>query len=275
MGHTGWLSGPSGASPFGCTTHGTLHAMNDRIGNGALAGLLVLTLILVGFSLRTREPETAAAKASATAPAATMGTNSPSPSPSSGDGPVVFLGDSIAEGKSASAPDKRWTALVAAELGLKEVNLGHARTGYVQKGPKNSCGSAACPNFEGLVADVVNARPSTVIVTGGGNDSAVPSEEFSTAVSDTLTSLKEALPDAKIYVVNAWWDLRPVPQSLGGQTSAIEAAATAAKVIFLDTKQPLVDKPALMVANGTNPNDAGHAALAKAITQAMAVSANG
>ena len=38
---------------------------------------------------------------------------------------------------------------MAAELGLKEVNLGHARTGYVRTGPEGSCGDAACPNFEG------------------------------------------------------------------------------------------------------------------------------
>lgn len=246
--------------------------MTDRIGNGVLAGLLVLTLILVGFSLRTRDPESAVPKGSAPVRTTTSPSVTPSPSVS---GSVVFLGDSIAEGKSASAPAKRWTALVAAGLGLTEVNLGHARTGYLQRGPKGSCGDAACPNFEDIVGEVVKAKPSTVVVTGGGNDSGETAEEFSTAVTKTLTSLKMALPDAKIYVVNPWWDLRPVPQSLSVQTSAVEAAATATKVDYLDTKQPLVDKPELMVASGTNPNDAGHAALAKVVLQAMAVTATG
>jgi lysophospholipase L1-like esterase len=249
--------------------------MNDRLGNGALAGLLVLTLILVGFSLRTREPGSAAPERSVSAAAPTTGVASPSPTPSTPEGPVVFLGDSMAEGKSASAPGKRWTALVAAELGAKEVDLGHARTGYVRVGPKDSCGDEACPNFEGIVSQVVKAKPSTVVVTGGGNDSGLPVKEFSQAVSDTLTALKEALPGAEIFVVNPWWDLRPVPDSLAAQTSAVKAAATQAKVTYLDTGQPLVGKPELMVADGTNPNDAGHAVLAKAVTQAMAVSANG
>lgn len=248
--------------------------MNDRFGNGALAGLLVLTLILVGFSLRTREPDSAATPASTTAPASSASSTSPSPSPSAASGPVVFLGDSIAEGESASAPSKRWTAIVAKELGLKEVNLGHARTGYLRAGPKDSCGDAACPNFEDIVTQVVKANPSTVIVTGGGNDSGLPAKDFSQAVSDTLTALTKALPDAKIYVVNPWWDLRPVPASLSTQTTAVEEAATKAKVTFLDTDQPLVGKPELMVANGTNPNDAGHAVLAEAVTKAMAVTAN-
>lgn len=249
--------------------------MNDRLGNGALAGLLVLTLILVGFSLRTREPDSAASERSATVAAPATGMASPSPTPSTPEGPVVFLGDSMAEGKSASAPAKRWTALVAGELGQNEVNLGHARTGYVRVGPKDSCGDEACPNFEGMVSQVVKAKPSTVVVTGGGNDSGLPAEEFSHAVSDTLTALRKALPDAEIFVVNPWWDLRPVPDSLAAQTSAVKAAATDAEVTYLDTGQPLVDKPQLMVADGTNPNDAGHAVLAQAVTQAMAVSENG
>lgn len=249
--------------------------MNDRFGNGALAGLLVLTLILVGFSLRTRGPDSAAAGPSATVSAPSTGTVSPSPSPSTSSGPVVFLGDSMTEGKSASAPAKRWTAIVAADLGLKEVNLGHARTGYLRKGPEGSCGDKACPNFEGIVAQAVKADPSTVIVTGGGNDSGLAPKDFSQAVSDTLTALKKALPDAKIYVVNPWWDLRPVPDSLSAQTSSVKQAAGEAKVSFLDTDQPLVDKPGLMVADGTNPNDAGHAVLAKAVTTAMGVSENG
>ena len=134
--------------------------------------------------------------------------------------------------------------------------------------------ASATELFEDIVTQVVKANPSTVIVTGGGNDSGLPAKDFSQAVSDTLTALTKALPDAKIYVVNPWWDLRPVPASLSTQTTAVEEAATKAKVTFLDTDQPLVGKPEIMGANGTNPNDAGHAVLAEAVTKAMAVTAN-
>lgn len=245
--------------------------MNDRLQNGALAGLLVLTLVLVGFSLRSRtaDPTTAAPRSSPTSAA------SPSPSPTVPEGPVVFLGDSVAEGKSATTPSKRWTALVAVELGLKEVNLGHARTGYLRIGPEGSCGDAACPSFKDSIKAVVAATPSTVIVTGGGNDTGLPKEEVSAAITATLTGLRKALPDATIYVVNPWWDLRPEPDSLDRLAESVAAAAAAAEVTHLDTAQPLVDKPELMVASGTNPNDAGHAALAKAVLDAIRGSANG
>lgn len=246
--------------------------MNDRLQNGALAGLLVLTLALVGFSLRSDDAEPAAADPG---PAASATGPSQSPSATVAAGPVVFLGDSVAEGKSATAPSKRWTALVADELGLKEVNLGHARTGYLRVGPEGSCGDTACPNFKESVSAVVAAAPSTVIVTGGGNDTGGSSKNVSAAVTTTLTELREALPEATIYVVNPWWDLRPEPASLDELTSTVAAAAAEAKVTYLDTKQPLVDKPELVVANGTDPNDAGHAALAKAVLDAITESTNG
>ena len=186
--------------------------MNDRLQNGALAGLLVLTLVLVGFSLRSRGSSPAATQASPTTSSASA---TPSPTPTKAAGPVVFLGDSVAEGKSATTPSKRWTALVAGSLGLKEVNLGHARTGYLRVGPDGSCGDAACPSFKDSITAVVAAAPSTVIVTGGGNDTGLPADEVSDAVTATLSGLRKALPDAKIYVVNPWWDLRPLPDNLG------------------------------------------------------------
>lgn len=242
--------------------------MTDRLENGALAGLLVLTLILVGFSLRSRDAGQAQPSSSGPAPTSSM---SASPSSSSTeDGSVVFVGDSVAEGKSASVPGKRWTALVAADLGLPEVNLGHSRTGYLKIGPEGSCGQAPCPNFENIVGEVAKAKPSKIIISGGGNDSDAPAAEFATAVSDTLAGLKKAVPGATIYVVNPWWDLRPVPASLAVQTTAVKEAADKAKVVYLDTQQPLVDQPKLMVASGTNPNDAGHAALAKDVIDAIA-----
>ena len=248
--------------------------MNDRLKNGALAGLLVLTLVLVGFSLRSPATPSVAPGAGAGSGAGTgAATGSVSPSPSATaagtSGPVVFLGDSVTEGTTASSPARRWTALVAAELGQKEVNLGHARTGYLRKGPADSCGGDQCPSFEEAVADVVAAKPSTVVVTGGGNDTGLPPGDVAQAVSTTLASLRKGLPDARIYVVNPWWDLREVPDALAPLTATVRAAAKTSGATFLDTKQPLVGQPDLMVDGGTNPNDAGHAALAEAVTAAI------
>lgn len=252
--------------------------MNDRLKNGLLAGLLVLTLVLVGFSLRTPAAGSAATAAPAGAGEVTgtvTPSPSPSPSPTGASGSVVFLGDSVTEGTSATAPGKRWTALVAAELGLAEVNLGHTRTGYLRRGPASSCGSSACPSFVESVDEVVAAKPSTVVVTGGGNDTPLPADEVAPAVTSTLSALRKALPRARIYVVNPWWDLREVPETLAPLTATVTTAARAADVLFLDTKQPLVGHPELMVDGGTNPNDAGHAALATAVSAAIAAQSNG
>lgn len=245
--------------------------MNDRLKNGALAGLLVLTLVLVGFSLRSpASPSVTAGPGSGASGGTATAAATPSPTPTTPLGPVVFLGDSVTEGTTATSPAKRWTALVAAELGQKEVNLGHARTGYLRQGPADSCGSQPCPSFSESIEAVVAAKPSTVVVTGGGNDTALPADDVAAAVSATLTALRKALPEARIYVVNPWWDLREVPETLAPLTAAVKAAAQDADVVHLDTKQPLVGQPDLMVEGGTNPNDAGHAALAKAVSAAIA-----
>lgn len=245
--------------------------MNDRLQNGALAALVVLTLVLVGFSLRSRDVAPSSAPGRTSTASAS---GSPSPTATAAAGPAVFLGDSVAEGRSASSPAKRWTALVAAQLGLQEVNLGHARTGYLRLGPEGSCGDAACPSFKESVSAVVAAKPSVVIVTGGGNDTGLDAKEVRAAVEDTLEGLRAALPDTRIYVVNPWWDLRPQPSALDDLTETVAKEATDAGVAYLDTEQPLVDHPELMVASGTNPNDAGHAALAKAVLGAIGRSSN-
>jgi lysophospholipase L1-like esterase len=121
----------------------------------------------------------------------------------------------------------------------------------------------------------VAAKPSTVVVTGGGNDTALPTDEVAQAVTSTLSALRKALPGARIYVVNPWWDLREVPDSLAPLTATVKEAASSAGVTFLDTKQPLVGRPNLMTEGGTNPNDAGHAALAKAVLAAIEAQPNG
>ncbi|PRY48609.1 lysophospholipase L1-like esterase [Knoellia remsis] len=245
--------------------------MSDRAQNGVLAGLLVLTLVLVGFSLRSQdEPATPteANRPTTTSSAPSTPTASPSPSASAG-GTVAFLGDSMAEGDSASAPAKRWTSLVAAELGLKEVNLAHGGTGYLRSGKPGSCGEQACQSFEDSVADVVKAKPTVVVVSGGGNDTGMPSADVRAAVTDTLTSLRKGLPDAKIYAVTPWWDQRPEPETLDALVTAVETAAKEAKVTYLDTGQPLVGKPDLMAAGSNDPDDDGHAALAAAVTKAI------
>ncbi|KGN33411.1 hypothetical protein N802_15190 [Knoellia sinensis KCTC 19936] len=247
--------------------------MNRRLENGALAGLLVLTLVLVGFSLRSRDATSDAPPAAPRQSASGSPTASPS-RPAAG-GSVVFLGDSVAEGKSATAQNKRWTALVATHLGLTEVNLGHARTGYLRAGPDGSCGDRACPNFQNSVQAVVEAKPTTVVVSGGGNDTGMGEQEVAAAVSNTLTSLRAALPEATIYVVNPWWDLRPVPDDLAPLTETVQEASKKATATFLDTQQPLVGQPDLMVDGSTNPNDAGHSALARAVIASIGQTPSG
>lgn len=261
--------------------------MSSRVQNAGLTALVVLSLVIVGFALRTPAapvldsgPATTAPAASSTAqspqvsasaPTSPAPSASPSPSPSASIGQgstVAFLGDSFAAGAGASAPDKRWTTLVSTKNGWAETNLAHAQTGYVQAGSLGTCTPKVCAPFTAVVPKAVAAKPRLVIITGGANDVNQGQSAVAAAVTQTVSELKAGLPDATIVVTNPWWDLRPTNPNLAGYTTTIRTAATNAGAIWAETGQPLAT-PALMKDDGVQPNDEGHAALAAAITSAL------
>lgn len=258
--------------------------MSSRVQNAGLTALVVLSLVIVAFALRTPAapvldsgpattgPASSSAQspqASASATASPTPSASPSPSASIGQGSTVaFLGDSFAAGAGASAPDKRWTTLVSTKNGWAETNLAHAQTGYVQAGSLGTCTPKVCAPFTAVVPKAVAAKPRLVIITGGANDVNQGQSAVAAAVTQTVSELKAGLPDATIVVTNPWWDLRPTNPNLAGYTTTIRTAATNAGAIWAETGQPLAT-PALMKDDGVQPNDEGHAALAAAITAAL------
>ena len=174
---------------------------------------------------------------------------------------AVFFGDSFAEGKGASAPDKRFTTVLSTSFGWTEDNRAHAGTGYLRSSQTNDCAGAPCQGFAAQVAGLAADPPAVVLISGGANDINLPAGEVETAVQETLRTLKTAAPSAKVYVINPWWDGRPMPEGLAPRTAAISAAAAAAGATFIDIGQPLRDNPALLTDG--EANDRGHARLAE------------
>lgn len=175
---------------------------------------------------------------------------------------AVFIGDGYAAGADSTAPAKRWTSLVAARLGWTEVNLGFAGTGYLTTG-------ATRANYIGSIPDVVAANPAIVVVSGGRNDVGQPEAAEKLAITTFLNALKAAVPTARIVVLSPVWDDDPVPAGLTAIAADLQAAAATTGVGYLDIGQPLVSRTDL-INDGTDPNDAGHAALADAAVAALA-----
>lgn len=253
--------------------------MSSRIQNAGLVALLVALLVVVASALRTPEPVVAAPRtSSSTASSAATSSESPVVSPSasaSSTSPVIpsgasvaFLGDSFAAGTGASTAAKRWS-LVAGAQGWSETNAAHAQTGYTKAGAVADCTPTTCPAHPNVVAEVVAAKPALVVITGGANELSQDKAAVSSAVTKTINDIRAGAPEAKIIVVNPWWDLRPVSPNLADYSSAIQAATTGTGAQWLDTGQPLVGQGQLLQSDGVQANDAGHAALTAAVTSGL------
>lgn len=258
-----------------------------------IIGLALITLLSVSYALRSPSPqltplETASPAASAgatssasialtaTPPASpapaqaetSASANPPAPSSVAAGATVAFMGDSFAAGSGASAPALRWTSLLSAQYGWKELNVAHPQTGYLTSGTLGGCTPAVCRPFGQEIPDVVSAQPALVVITGGANDHPRDRASLRAAVAKTLNDLKSGLPGARIAVVNPWWDLRPMNPDLANLTSAIKAEVDSAGATWIDTGQPL-QNPALMQPDGAHPRDAGHQALAAAVKDGL------
>jgi hypothetical protein len=79
---------------------------------------------------------------------------------------VAFYGDSIVTGwRGISAPDRRWSSIVASELGWRELNFAMNGLGFVRwRGPdKTHTGEPL-----GLLADVLASDADACVVALGG-----------------------------------------------------------------------------------------------------------
>lgn len=238
--------------------------------------LAVVSLITVGLfvALAVRmSADDATAKVPTSKPSA-----APSVSPSVSATPeapsvsVAFLGDSYAAGTGATAADKRFAALVSASFNWREANFARAGTGYVTSVTVNAqptCGLAYCATILEKTVDVIAAHPDIVIVSGGRFDVGQTSVSVTDAARQTFAQLRAALPDAQIFAVSPLWDDALTPAPLLTIGTEVKTAVIAAKGTYLDVGQPLLRAPKLVASDGINANDAGQAAIAAAVTQAL------
>jgi lysophospholipase L1-like esterase len=234
----------------------------------------VLIIIVAGAVHAMSKSNGGAVDTSANASAAENSTQQPVVRPSLDDTSaaaerVTFIGDSYSAGVGASTHSKRWTTIVAKAEGWLETNVAKGGTGYLESSHEG-CGLNFCPNYTGVVSEAVAAGPAIVFVAGGRNDVDAPEAEENEAISAFFSTLRSALPQARIIVVSPVWDDGKPPAALTDMTKVIHREAISVGATFLDVGQPLRAHPALLIADGVHPNDKGHAALAKATLAAMA-----
>lgn len=151
---------------------------------------------------------------------------------------VAFLGDSFAAGSVAQSAVLAWPFHAARLLRWGHPwLLGQGGTGYLNPG---TSGRTA---FAGRVADVANAAPDILVVSGGFND--VPSKNaaytasaLQAAASALFAAIATSCPTVKkVYVVGAWQPTGSPAAELTAANNAVKAAALAAPNVtaFIDT----------------------------------------
>ena len=220
-----------------------------------------------------------AAATPSTAPSASA---SPSASTSStpllaGPVRVAFIGDSSAAGVGASTPSARWTTRLSTRLGWSEFDYAVAGTGYLTSVTENApavCGLAYCPNYEETVPQAQAVNPDVVVLSGGRYDidpDATRQERVTAAlrtgqaVERTIASLRSTLPDAAIVVISPIWDDDAIGPTFRAYRDSVRAATESLGATYIDIGEPLAGRSDLVAADGVNPNDAGHQAIADAI----------
>ncbi len=203
--------------------------------------------------------------------AACARTDGPEPAAEVAGPRAVFLGSSTTAGTGASRPSRRWTAVVARDLGWIEVNLGLPGSKLAALGDRIAAG-------EERVHEVLAESPDVVVVMYGANDAAagIPvgdpeaAETFHRAARTLLSRLRADLPAALLVVVS------PQPaESLRGvrapYDAALEREALAAGAIFVPGLDAFPEgQLPRHAADRIHLNDRGHAALARHVRGAIA-----
>ncbi|GAA4690777.1 Lysophospholipase L1 [Promicromonospora umidemergens] len=235
----------------------------------ALATAVVVGMVMGAGGIATGGPVVGGTAAVAP-PAPTPTPPAPSPAPrrapeneAAAEPPVaLFVGDSYTVGQRASSPAKRWSTLVAREMGWTERNVAEGGTGFVSRYPDESRLS-----YEEQLRSVRPKGVDLVVIAGGQNDFGELREDpepVFRAVADTYALAAGRFPDAQIIAVgpSTPWEIGLEARALD---SAVRAAAQEHGATYVSLLDPDVVRPGYVDPDGIHVNDEGYAAIASRV----------
>lgn len=181
------------------------------------------------------------------------------PAPSIPGAPIVaFYGDSYTLGTGASSPDRRWSTIISEQRGWNEVNPSVNGLGFINN--RRAFGDGDLPSM------VIAADPDIVFITMGLNDNFSydsRAKEIKAQITDDLTRLETALPDARFIVVEPFWYTDERPRSVDMISSWVDSAAVGIGADTIPGASRWIEgHPEWMASDGLHPNDDGYAEMA-------------
>ena len=171
---------------------------------------------------------------------------------------VAFYGDSYTLGTGASAKSKRWSTVVCRERGWTELNHSTNGLGFI-----NNRAALRIDEPGQVIAD----KPDIVIITMGLNDNFSydsSAKQIHTQIDADFHRLKDALPDARLIVVEPFWYTDQRPTSLGVIIRWVKEGAADVDADYIPGASHWIEHhPEWMASDGLHPNDAGYAEMAK------------
>lgn len=196
----------------------------------------------------------------------------PDVSPTPASGPVVaFYGDSYTLGTGASDPSLRWSTVISAERGWSEFNPSVNGLGFVNH--RSNFGEDDLPEL------VIDSEPEIVFITMGLNDNFSydrSADLIHETITADLTRIRDALPEARIIVVEPFWYTDTRPESLETIIGWVEAAAAEIDADWIPGASRWLDghyagsDDSWMASDGQHPNDDGYAHMADEMDAALA-----
>ncbi len=176
------------------------------------------------------------------------------------DAPVVaFYGDSYTRGTGASDPAARWSTIVCEQRGWTEFNPSANGLGFINN--RHTIGDGDLPSL------IIEQEPDIVIVTMGLNDNFAYSyagDKIQQQIEDDLRRLKEALPNARIVVVEPFWYKDERPDSVEIINGWVRDAAANLPADYISGASRWIEgHPEWMAVDRLHPNDEGYAEIAK------------